>query len=323
MRELSFSEAIREGTDIALNKYDNLLVLAEGVNDPLGIVGTITGFLEKYGKSRIIDLPLSENCFTGISIGLSINGFLPLLIFQRIDFMLLAMDQIVNNAAKWNFMFGGQRNIPLVIRCTIGQGWGMGSQHSNCLQSIFSHFPGLKVVYPSNAYDAKGLLLASIKDRNPVIIIENYQSYSTKDNVPLGYYEVAIGKSKVVSKGTDFTIVTYSYCVNEALEAAKELSKYNISIEIIDLVTISPLDETAILNSIKKTHKLLIVDPSNKRFSISGEICGIIFDDMDSKNIDVTRLNFPEIPTPASFSLEKHYYPNKDNIVKILKNKLL
>ena len=175
MRELTFGEAVKEAIHYALQMNPNVIVLGEGVDDPKGIDGTVLGLHQEFGTKRVIDLPLAENGCMGIAIGSSMVGMLPIIVHQRMDFLLMAMDQILNHAAKWNYMFGGQQNIPLVIKCTVGQGWGMGPTHSQSLQALFSHMPGIKVVMPSNPFDAKGLLLASLEDPNPVVFIENYK----------------------------------------------------------------------------------------------------------------------------------------------------
>ena len=215
MRELNYANAIKEATDFCLEVDQSVLVIGLGVPDPKGIFGTTIGLQDKYGVDRVMDMPLAENGMTGVVIGASLNGYRPILTHQRVEFALLSIEQIVDQAAKWFYMNAGQQNVPIVIRLIIGRGWGQGAQHSQSLESWFAHIPGLKVVMPSNAYDAKGLLISSVEDNNPVIFIEHRWLHNTIDYVPTGGYKVPIGKAKVAREGKDVTIIAHSYMVLE------------------------------------------------------------------------------------------------------------
>lgn len=316
MREMTFGEAIRDSIHYALQNNPNVFVMGEGVDDPKGIEGTVLGLHEEFGGERVIDLPLSENGCMGVAIGSSLVGMLPIVIHQRMDFLLLTMDQILNHAAKWNYMFGGQQSVPIVIKCTVGQGWGQGPTHSQSLQALFSHLPGVKVVMPSNPYDAKGLFINAIEDPNPVIFIEQYLCYQIKSDVPIKKYTINFGEGKIVKKGDDLTIVCCGYLVGEALSAATEAAEKGINIEVLDLRSLYPLDKDLILKSVAKTGRLIIADPGHQTNGLSAEICAIVSENIQDKLLsNIIRIAFPDTPTPASNALEKYYYPMHNNIV--------
>mgnify|MGYP003324802233 CR=1 FL=1 len=216
-------------------------------------------------------MPLAENGMTGVMIGASLNGFRPILTHQRVEFALLSIEQIVNQAAKWFYMNAGQQSVPIVIRLIIGRGWGQGPQHAQSLESWFAHIPGLKVVMPSNAYDAKGLLISSISDDNPVIFFEHRWLHNTIDRVPQEGYRVPIGRARIVRKGTDVTIVSHSYMVLESIRCADRLKMYGISVEVLDLRSLRPLDTEAILDSVGKTGRLVVADNGWVSFGVSAE----------------------------------------------------
>ncbi|HEY9765762.1 MAG TPA: alpha-ketoacid dehydrogenase subunit beta, partial [Chroococcales cyanobacterium] len=218
-RELTYSQAINEALDQALERDPSVYLIGEGVPDPKGIFGTTLGLQEKFGSARVMDMPLSENGMTGVAVGSALMGLRPVMVHQRLDFALLALDQIVNHAAKWHYMFAGQQSVPLVIRLILGRGWGQGPQHSQSLHSWFAHIPGLKVVMPTTPHDAKGLLMKSIEDDNPVIFIEHRWLHDIKGEVPTEPYGVALGSCRVAREGKDLTIVSASYMTLEALKA--------------------------------------------------------------------------------------------------------
>lgn len=316
-RTLTYAEAIKEGTEQAMDKDESVFIIGEGVPDPKGIFGTTLGLKEKFGEKRVLDMPLSENGLTGVCVGAALTGLRPILTHQRIDFALLSVDQIINNAAKWHYMFGGKLKVPLVIRMVIGRGWGQGAQHSQNLQALFAHIPGLKVVMPTTAYDAKGLLISSIKDNNTVIFIEHRWLHNLSDYVPENYYEVPIGKCKVIEEGKDVTIVATSYMVVEAIKANKYLKKQNISVELIDVRTLKPLDDETIINSVKKTGHLLVVDSGYYTGGFSGEIISRVSEKaFKYLRASPKRITLPDIPTPTSRGLTKYYYPSYKEIVK-------
>jgi len=315
-RELKFFQAINEAIDLCMAKDQSVYVMGLGVPDPKGIFGTTLGLQQKYGSERVMDMPTSENGMTGVAIGSALRGMRPIMTHQRIDFALLAMEQIVNQAANWHYMFGGKMSIPLVIRMIVGRGWGQGPQHSQNLQSWFAHIPGLKVVMPTTPYDAKGLLISSIEDNNPVIFIEHRWLYNISDNVPEGVYRVPLGKARVIREGNDLTIASTSYMTLEALRAAEMLAKDGIRAEIIDIRTLKPLDEGLILESVHKTGRLIVADTGWKTCGFSAEIMALAaersFSDLKSPP---ARVALPDCPTPTSPALAAHYYPLAVHIV--------
>ena len=263
--------------------------------------------------------PTSESALTGICIGAATRGLKPVLSHQRVEFSLLSIEQIINQAAKWNFMSGGKQKVPLVIRLIIGKGWGQGPQHSQSLETLFAHIPGLKVVAPSNAYDAKGLLVSSIKDNGPVIFFEHRWLHNIQGRVPKKIYSVKIGKAKVIQKGKDITIVSFSDALIQLMRIKKILKLSKISAEIIDLRTIRPLDKNLILKSVKKTKNLLVLDNGWKSFGISSEIISLVCENL-SKNLksNPVRLGIKEMPIPSTRVLAKDFYLNLNEILKAI-----
>jgi len=227
-RKLRYCQAVNEAIDQCMAKDPNVYIMGLGVPDPKGVFGTTLGLQEKYGSSRVMDMPTAENGMTGIAIGSALVGMRPIMVHQRIDFFLLAMEQLVNQAAKWHYTFGGKSSVPLVVRLIIGRGWGQGPQHSQSLQAWFAHVPGLKVVMPTTAYDAKGLLISSIEDNNPIVFLEHRWLHNMVDYVPEETYRVELGKCKIMRAGTDITIAALSYMSVEALKAAEHLKKFGI-----------------------------------------------------------------------------------------------
>ena len=309
MRKLTYSKAINEAMFIAMKQSKSVITFGLGVPDPKGVFGTTLGLQEEFGKERVFDIPTSENAITGVGIGASLNGLRPVMVHQRVDFFLLAMDQLINNAAKWRFMFGGQTSVPITIRLIVGHGWGQGPTHSQNLHSIFSHIPGLKVVLPTSAYDAKGILLSSIFDEDPVIFIEHRWLHNLESNVPKGDYRVPIGKAKVVNKGSDITIVALSYMSVEALHAVEELEKLSISCDLIDLRSTSPLDWKTVRKSLLKTGRLLAIDSASESFSVSSEIIAkASIECHNQMKCPPLRLAIEDAPAPTSFGLTDQYY---------------
>ncbi len=320
-REISYAKAVLEATDQCMAEDASVYIMGLGVPDPKGIFGTTLGLKDKFGEDRVMDMPVSENGMTGVAIGSAIVGMRPVMTHQRIDFMLLALDQIVNNAAKWHYMFGGKMNVPLTIRLLVGRGWGQGPQHSQSLHAIFAHIPGLKVVMPFTPYDAKGLLVSAIRDNNPVIYIEHRWLHNITGIVPEKIYSVPLGKAKIVKEGKDITIVTSSYMVLESMKAADFLGKDGISAEVIDLRTLKPLDRESIINSIKKTGRLLAVDGASHTAGFAAEILATAteaaFCHLKSAP---QRLTFPDLPTPTSPVLANVYYPRTLNIINAIRS---
>jgi len=315
-RLITFIEAIREATSQSMSKDKSVILFGLGVDDPKSIFGSTSGLKKKFGGKRVFDVPTSENAMTGVGIGAAINGKKPIMVHQRLDFFLLAMDQVVNAAAKWYFMFGNQKSVPITIRLIMGRGWGQGPTHSQNLQAWFAHIPGLKVVMPATAADAKGLLISSINDPNPVIFMEHRWLHNLKGEVSREYKPIPIGKANIIKKGTDITIVAMSFMVIEAIHAAEFLFKSNINIEIIDLRTVAPIDYATIYKSVKKTKKVLILDTGTLDGSISGEILSKVVDKMwENLDIKPERLAMPNFPEATSFSLTKNYHINSEKIV--------
>lgn len=317
VRELSYSQAIREALDMSMAKDKSVVIIGEGVPDPKGIFGTTLGLREKYGRLRVWDMPVSENGVTGICVGAAISGLRPVMTHQRIDFSLLSCDQIINTAAKWYYMYGGKRSVPLVIRMVIGRGWGQGCQHSQSLQALYAHIPGLKVVMPASADDAKGMLISAIEDNNPVIFIEHRWLHHVKSHVPDRYYKESIGSAKIKLKGRDLTMAATSYMVLESIKASEILKKEGIEAEVIDIRSIKPLDIKTIVGSVKKTGRLLAADTGYKTLGVASELVAVVsrlaFQDMKSAPSTVT---LPDIPTPTSWKEAEKYYPTYLNIVE-------
>jgi len=316
-RELHFYEAIREATDLCMEEDPSVYIFGLGVPDPKGIFGTTLDLQKKYGRDRVMDMPCAENGMTGVAIGSALTGLRPIITHQRVDFALLSMDQIVNQAAKWHYMFSGQMNLPLVVRMIIGRGWGQGPQHAQSLESWFAHIPGLKVVVPSTPYDAKGLLIASIRDDNPVIFFEHRWLHNIIGDVPEGSYTIPLGKGKIARNGSDVTIITFSYMVLESLKAAEFLMEYGIQCEIIDLRSLRPLDTDIFLTSVRKTGRLLVVDNDWKTGGFGAEIVSTVVENiMECLKEPPIRIGFPDCPSPSSPALSGIYYPRAKDIVK-------
>ncbi len=320
VRKLTFAEAIREALDQALARDEHVFIMGQGVDDPLGMFGTTLDLHKKYGQNRVFDTPLSENGLTGIAVGTALVGMRPVYVHNRPDFLLLAMDQIINHASKWSYMFGGRVKVPLVIRAVIGRGWGSAAQHSQALQGLFMHIPGLRLVMPSTAYDAKGLLIASIADNNPVIFLEHRWLFKHTGHVPEDLYSIPFGKGVVRKEGKDVTIVGVSYMVIEALRAAEKLEKEGYDVEIIDPRTLRPLDEDIILNSVRKTGRLIIADTGWKTSGVGAEIAAMVTErGFEYLKAPVRRVACPDVPTPSSYVLEEEFYPGTEDIVNSVK----
>lgn len=316
MKNITFVEAVLQATDQMLEKDKNVILFGLGVTDPKGIFGTTKDLHKKYGTQRVFDMPISENAMTGVCIGAAITGLRPIMTHQRADFAFLALDQLINNAAKWFYMFAEQMSVPIVIRLIIGQGWGQGPQHSQSLHGILSHIPGLKIVMPSNPYDAKGLLISSIKDNNPVIYLEHRWLHNMIGAVPEDVYEIPIGKGAILEKGKDLTIISFSNMTCLARQAIDALKKYDISSELIDLRSVKPFDIDLILSSVKKTKKVMILDPDWKTCGISAEIstliCENLFNELDKPPL---RISYPDRFVPTIWTLANHFYPISYDIV--------
>ncbi len=314
-RDIKFNQAILEGTSQLLESDPSVYLMGLGVPDPKGTFGTTIGLQEKFGSNRVMDMPTSENTMTGVAIGCAIRGMRPIMTHQRVDFFLLALDQLINNAAKWHYMFGDKMTAPIVIRLVMGRGWGQGPQHSQSLQSLFAHIPGLKVVMPSTPYDAKGLLISAVKDNNPVVFLEHRWLHSTHGDVPEEMYEVPIGKAHVVQEGSDITIAATSHMVLETRKAVEILEKEGVSVELIDLRSVKPFDRETLIKSVRKTGRLLVADPDWKSCGFAAEVIASIAEEaFNDLKAPPTRVTYPDRHSPTSWALANHYYPSHRDI---------
>ena len=317
---IKFSQAINEAIEYSMKINKNVICYGLGATDPKNIFGTTAGLEKKFGKKRVFDTPTSENALTGVAIGASMNNTIPIMVHQRLDFFLLALDQLVNNAAKWYYMFGSKKNVPITIRLIIGRGWGQGPTHSQNLQSWFAHIPGIKVVMPTTPEDAKGLLISSIFDPNPVIFLEHrwLHNAESKKNY-ISNNKIKIGKGRLVKKGNKITIIAMSYLVVEAINASNYLKKYGIDCEIIDLRSIKPIDWKIIIKSLKKTKNLLVLDTGFITCSVSSEIIAYISSNyFNLLKTAPQRIAMPDVPEPTSFYLTKKFYTRSlDIVIKI------
>lgn len=310
MRTLKYSEALLEGQRQMLAADPNVLLLGLGVPGPTGIFGTTTGLQEEFGTGRVIDTPSSENAMTGIALGAAVQGKRPIMVHMRVDFALLAIEPIVNQAAKWHYMYGGKMRAPIVVRMIVGRGWGQGPQHSQSLQAWFGHVPGLKVVMPSRPLDAKGMLISAVQDDAPVIIFEHRWLYNLSGPVPETADPRSLEGAEVVRAGRDITIAATSFMVIEALRAAEELAKIGVSAEVIDLRCLTPIDRETLGHSVRKTGYLLVADTGQAQFGVVAEVIAaateVAFKYMKAAPKAVA---LPHIPTPTTPALADLFYP--------------
>jgi acetoin:2,6-dichlorophenolindophenol oxidoreductase subunit beta len=315
MRTLKFNQAIREAIDLCMTADPAVYVLGLGVPDPKGVFGTTLGLEEKHGSGRVLDIPLSENGMTGVAIGSALSGMRPILVHQRLDFALLSMDQIVNQAAKWRSMFGGRMKVPLVIRMIIGRGWGQGPQHCQSLQSWFAHIPGLKVVMPATPHDAKGLLMASVEDDSPVIFLEHRWLHGVAGPVPEGAYRVPLGRARVLREGRDLTIASLSWMTVEAARAAAVLAAEGIGAEVVDIRSLRPFDAETVLASVRKTGRLIVADTGWTTAGFSAEVTARVVEGAwGFLAAPPRRIGLADCPTPSSPALANLCYPRAGDI---------
>jgi len=320
MRSIQFREALREAMCEEMRHDPNILLMGEEVAEYNGAYKVSQGMLDEFGKKRIIDTPIAELGFTGIGVGIAMNGLRPIIEFMTFNFSLVAIDQIINSAAKLYQMSGGQFNIPIVFRGPTASAGQLGAQHSQAFENWFANCPGLKVVVPSNPYDAKGLLKTAIRDNDPVIFMESEQMYGDKGEVPEEEYLIPIGKADIKKTGSDITIVSFGKIMKVALATADELSKENISAEVIDMRTVRPIDYQTIIDSVKKTNRLLIIEEAWPLASISSEITYMIqknaFDYLDSPILRVTTTDTPLGYAPTFI---QEFLPTIEKSVKAVK----
>lgn len=310
-RTLTFAQAILEATDQCLAADPSVILIGEGVPDPKGIFGTTSGLRDKYGPSRVSDMPVSENGLTGILVGAALRGLRPILTHQRVDFSILSFDQLFNNASKWHAMFGGRASVPLTVRMIIGQGWGQGAQHAQNLHAVFSHVPGLKVVMPATPADAKGLLISAVRDPNPVVFIEHRWLHGVSGPVPEGGAAVPLGQARVARQGKDVTLVASSWMTLQALRTAGWLETMGVQAEVVDLRTLSPLDAETVLGSVRKTGRVLVMDLGWRHCGYAAEVLARIAETLHGQlRAAPARLTLPDEPAPSSPALARAYYPS-------------
>ena len=321
MRTIQFREAVAEAMSEEMRRDESIYLMGEEVAEYNGAYKASKGMLDEFGPDRVIDTPIAELGFAGIGVGSAMNGNRPIIEFMTFNFSLVGIDQIINNAAKMRQMSGGQFNIPIVFRGPTASAGQLGATHSQAFESWYANTPGLKVIVPSNPYDAKGLLKAAIRDDDPVIFMESEQMYGDKGEVPEDEYLIEIGKADVKREGTDVTIVSFGKIIKEAYKAADQLAEEeNISCEIIDLRTVRPMDHEAILESVKKTNRLVILEEAwpfgNVATEITYQVQSKAFDYLDAP---IVKLNTADTPAPYSPVLLKEWLPNSDDVVKAVK----
>ncbi|HHZ01097.1 MAG TPA: alpha-ketoacid dehydrogenase subunit beta [Sedimentibacter sp.] len=322
MKKMTYAEGIREAMRFKMREDPNVILFGEDVGKFGGCFGVSAGLWEEFGDERIRDTPISEGAIVGAAVGSAACGIKPIAEIMFIDFITVGMDQLVNQAAKMRYMFGGEINLPMVVRVPAGAGIGAAAQHSQSLEAWLTHVPGLKVVYPSNAQDAYGLLLTSIDDQNPVVFIENKVLYSMQNDVDENELKpIPLGKARIAREGTDVTIITYGRQVYDSLEAAEILAKDGISAEVIDLRTLYPLDKETIFSSVEKTHKVVLVSEECKRGAYTGEIAAMIAEERFYEcDAPIKRIGALNTPIPFATDLERYVVPNARDIELAVKS---
>jgi pyruvate/2-oxoglutarate/acetoin dehydrogenase E1 component len=322
-RKLQYSLAINEALHQMMAEDESVFLIGQGVKSPWYVGNTAKGLLERFGSERVIDTPVSENAITGSAVGAALVGMRPVVVHPRMDFMLYAFDPIINEAANWHYMFGGKLPVPVVIWGIVNRGGEQAAQHSQSLHALFAHIPGLKVVMPSTPYDAKGLMIAAIRDDNPVVYIDDRWLYQIDGDVPEELYEVPIGQAAVVREGKDVTVAANSYMVQTAMKAAGQLARDGIEVEVVDTRTIKPLDHELLVSSVKKTGRIVVADGGWKTCGVAAEITSIVSEEaFGCLKAPVARVAVPDIPAPASSVLERIYYPDSEKIVQAIKRTL-
>ena len=317
LRTLSTGDAIREGLTEAARKNPDVIFMAEGVADPSSVYGTIKDIGRHIAPERMVEMPVSENALTGAAIGAALAGKRPVLSFHRVEFALLAMEQIVNNAAKAHYISNGRHRVPMVMRLVVGRGWGQGPEHSQSLEAIFAHIPGLKVVMPTYPRDAKGLIIAAVEDDNPVIVIEHRWCHYVLGQVPEGYYVEPLDGPRAVHTGKDLTIVATAYMALEAVRAAEQLEKLGVSATVFDLRVLRPLLLDRVFASVAQTGRLMTVDTGFRKFGIGAEVVSeVVANCFDRLKAAPVRLGLPEHPTPSSRGLVSGFYPDAARILR-------
>ena len=316
-RMLNLGAAIKEGlTEVAV-RDPSVLLMAEGIADPSAVYGTTADIGKHIDAKRIIEMPVSENALCGVAVGAALMGKRPVISFHRVEFALLAMEQIINNAAKAHYISNGRHKVPLVIRMIVGRGWGQGPEHSQSMEAVFSHFPGLKVVMPTYPRDGKGLMIAAVEDNNPVLMIEHRWCHFAMGHVPQGYYTEAIDGPRAVHQGKDITVVATSYMTLEAVRAAEALEKLGYSAMVFDLRVLRPLMLDRIFESVQQTGRLLTADTGFRKFGIGAEVVAeVVGKCFSALKTAPLRMGLPDHPTPSSRGLVPGYYPDSTAMLR-------
>lgn len=317
-RILDYSKAVNEALFLAMERDPSVFVIGQNTTDCTGVFGTCLGLSERFGAHRVIEAPLAETATAGWITGAAISGMRPVLILNRPDFLFLMMDQLVNHASKWHYMFNGQVRVPLTVWAPVARGWGTACQHTQALHGMFMHFPGFKVVTPSNAGDAKGLLLESIFDDNPVMFFDHRRAMRFAGETPEGYYTVKIGSAARVREGSDVTLITLNLGVALCQQAAEKLADRGVSAEIIDLRSCKPWDAKMVIDAVGKTGRGVVVDDSAWPMAgLAAEISATLHHALFGKlKAPVARITCPDAPTPSSYVLENAYYPGIDTVIE-------
>ncbi|WP_103107370.1 alpha-ketoacid dehydrogenase subunit beta [Brevibacillus reuszeri] len=328
-RKISFSAAVNEAMKLAMRADENVILMGEDVAggaqvDHLqddeawgGVLGVTKGLVQEFGRDRVLDTPITEAGYIGAAMAAAATGMRPIAELMFNDFIGSCLDQVMNQGAKFRYMFGGKAQVPVTIRTMHGAGFRAAAQHSQSLYAMFTHIPGIKVVVPSTPYEAKGLLLASIEDNDPVIFFEDKTLYNTTGEVPEGYYTIPLGKADIKRTGSDITIVAIGKQVQTALTAAEQLAKKGIEVEVVDPRTLSPLDEETILASVAKTNRLIVIDEANPRCSIATDIAALVADKgFDTLDAPIKRVTAPHTPVPFSPVLEDLYLPSPEKVIQ-------
>jgi pyruvate/2-oxoglutarate/acetoin dehydrogenase E1 component len=323
MRLLSYAKAINEALSQAMQLSPDVVVLGQLVDYKSGIFGTTTGLVEQFGPDRVQDVPVAESGITAAAMGAALTGVRPVIVHQRVDFMVYSLDTIVNWLSLWRFKSNGERGLPVTIRAIVGKGWGQGPQHSKSLHSWFAHLPGLRVAVPSTAYDAKGLLLESIFGEDPTIILENRSLFSMTDDVPESPYRVRFGRAATRRVGKDVTLAAIGVMVPLALRVASLLAPEGIDVEVIDLRTVKPIDDEAICDSVAKTRRLVVADPSWHAVGVASEVITLVSERLGrTLKANPARVCYPDSHTPMSRTLEVAYYPSESQMADVVRRQL-
>ncbi|MDP6951304.1 MAG: transketolase C-terminal domain-containing protein [Alphaproteobacteria bacterium] len=318
-RTITYAEALREGLSEAVKHDPSVYLLGEGIDDPGSFFGTTRGIAAEHGADRVIEMPVAENALTGVAVGAAMCGDRPVMQVHRVEFALLAFEQLVNNAAKAHYASNGQHKAPLVLRMIVGRGWGQGPQHSQSLETIFAHVPGLKVIMPTLPVDAKGMLISAIADDNPVVSIEHRWLYNTNGSVPEGYAPRQIERPAIISSGSDATVVATSYMTLEAIRAAEALDRQGCSIEVVDMRVLRPLDMTPIFESVRKTGRLLVVDTGWVSYGLGAEVLASVATECFGQlAVPPQRAGLADHPTPSSRGMVPGFYPDSLSIAAAL-----